>query len=39
MKSKTVQQTVNSANLCTPALYVVVIVPVSGADYTFISLH
>src|SRR6266478_7852537 len=34
-KRRTVQQTVNTANLCTPALYVVIISRPSGADYTF----
>jgi len=33
-----VQQTVNTANLCTPGWYVVVIDPVPAPDYTFNSL-
>src|SRR5260370_27586462 len=33
-KSRTVQQTVNTANLCTRPLYLVVINGPSGADYT-----
>src|SRR6266852_5979935 len=37
-KRRMVQQTVNTANLCTPGLYVVVIAPVTAADYTFNSL-
>src|SRR5229473_6589291 len=36
-KRRMVQQTVNTANLCTPGLYVVVIIPVPAADYTFNS--
>src|SRR5260370_6079655 len=38
MKRRTVQQTVNTANLCTPGLYVVVIAPAPAADYTFYSM-
>ncbi len=33
-KRRTVQQTTNLANLCTPGLYVVVIAQVPAADYT-----
>src|SRR5467141_3182181 len=34
-KRRMVQQTVNTASLCTPGLYVDVIGAVPGADYTF----